>query len=434
MIIDFIYSWRDMIFTIIEILFLLYLLNDGLSSKEKRKKIGMKIFMFILFFLWVVGSSSIQMNLFIKVMGQVALIIIIGIIGFEISFFRSVRGAFIYMLGLVLGEIIAIFVFGLLGIDGIVSVKQNEAFTLSMLVVSKIIILSLILFLNKVLKFNYDSVRDTWLVLASNFSIIIVFGSLEYTLIRQNELLDKDYSSLMLISFLLLILVMVFNTVLWTHLIRLKEVEKNEAIKRDELRIKSEYYYEKAKNDEEIREIYHDLKQHMILLKPYGQTDEFAERLERKIDEYSCFFNTGNDYLDILLKDKISEMEKDDIRWEIEIDFRNTEFIEPLDISTIFGNILDNAMEACKRLEIGDRKINLYAKRKNSMLMIKEENPMLQDGKAGITFRTTKINKNLHGFGLKSICKTVEKYSGTVKFKMEKGIFSTVILLPTKEK
>lgn len=239
----------------------------------------------------------------------------------------------------------------------------------------------------------------------------------------------------MLISFLLLILVLTLNNLLWKYFVKIKKQEKQDALKQDELRMKSEYYYAKAKSDEEIREIYHDLKNHLLIAKNEKLTDGFVTKLEEKINEHQCFLCTGNDYLDILLKDKMKTALSKEIKVNVDVDFRDTDFIEPLDISSIFGNMFDNAIEACDKLNDGEEKfIDLRVLRKNSMFIIKMENSISKYVNNKKMFNTTKINKNMHGFGLRSIQKSIEKYAGTVRLKCDDNVFSIIAALPNNER
>lgn len=436
MIFLYVYKWRDVIFTLIEMLFLLYLLKTkehNIRISDHKKKLLQILAIAVLFF-YIIISSYFQINMLIKTLGQVVLVSIIAITIYGYGLLQGIIYAVIYMISIIFGEMIAILVFGALGIDGIVSMQQNNAFSLQLLVVSKIIILFLMILLKALFERSFTELKDGWLICISNLSYVIVFMGLEYTLVRQNEVYDQNYSIVMIISVLLLLFVLILNNLLWKCFIKIKRQEKQEALKQDELRVKSEYYYEKAKSDEEIREIYHDLRNHLLMLRAGEVTDGFVTKLEEKIKEHKCFLNTGNDYLDILLNDKMRIALSKDIKVNIDVDFRETDFVEPLDISSIFGNMFDNAIEACEKISnLEERFINLHVIKKNSMLIIKMENSILKCEGNQKTFNTTKINKNLHGFGLRSIQKAIEKYGGTVRIECQNSIFLIITVIPNSE-
>lgn len=436
----FVYKWRDMIFTFIEMMFLMYLLKNkehNIKIKEYKKK-ALQILAIAVIYFFVVISSYFQLNMVLKILGQVILIVIIAITIYRYNILTGVVYAVIYIMSLLFGELIAMFIFQILGIDGIVSMQQHNTFSVHMLVVSKMFILFFVISLKAIFERNFTELKDGWLICISNFSYLIVFMGLEYTMIRQNEVFDENYSSIMFISFLLLIFVLTLNNLLWKYFVKIKKQEKQDALKQDELRMKSEYYYAKAKSDEEIREIYHDLKNHFLMVnneKNEKLTAGFVARLEEKIKEHQCFLSTGNDYLDIMLKDKMKIALEKEIKVNVDVDCYETDFIEPLDISSIFGNMFDNAIEACDKLDEGEDKfINLYVLRKNSMLIIKMENTISKYKDNRKKFSTTKINKNLHGFGLRSIQKSIEKYGGTVRVKCDDNIFLIIAALPNIER
>ena len=99
---------------------------------------------------------------------------------------------------------------------------------------------------------------------------------------------------------------------------------------------------------------------------------------------------------------------------------------QALDISTIFGNALDNAIEVCEKVPKEERFITMKAREKNHFLVIRVENsaPEESDGR-----HTTKEDTFLHGFGLKNIQRAVEKYGGdcTVRF-MNRTFFLTALV------
>ena len=72
--------------------------------------------------------------------------------------------------------------------------------------------------------------------------------------------------------------------------------------------------------------------------------------LQNQILEYENYYHTGNDFLDIIIRDKAQRAREMQIDFSPQIYFEDGSFIDPLDISTIFGNALDNAIEACEKL------------------------------------------------------------------------------------
>ena len=103
--------------------------------------------------------------------------------------------------------------------------------------------------------------------------------------------------------------------------------------------------------------------------------------------------------------------------------------MEDIDVCNIFTNLLDNSMEAAKKNE--NKNIKLYIYEKNGYVIIKNENfcKCYKKNKIG-KFETTKKDKKSHGYGIKIIEKTLEKYNGDLNIKIDNGIFRMIILLP----
>ena len=102
-----------------------------------------------------------------------------------------------------------------------------------------------------------------------------------------------------------------------------------------------------------------------------------------------------------------------------------------MDTCTIFANALDNAVKACSEIKEGERKIELFLKRKKDMLNIviknTKQNQILESNNR---FFTTKSNKEHHGFGIENIKMAVEKYNGIVSIDYTDTIFTLAISIP----
>ena len=104
-------------------------------------------------------------------------------------------------------------------------------------------------------------------------------------------------------------------------------------------------------------------------------------------------------------------------------------FVTTLDLCVLLGNLLDNAIEACGKLEKEKRRIQLSIKLVKNQLFIRTENPF--EGKLkwqGSRLLTQKTDENNHGIGLENVKRVVEKYHGTLEMNAEDQIFRTKIL------
>lgn len=190
------------------------------------------------------------------------------------------------------------------------------------------------------------------------------------------------------------------------------------------------YYEEKLKSEENVRKLYHDMKNHLLLLEKQNssETRQMAADLRQQIAEYEDYIHTGNEFLDIIIRDKARRAKEDEIDFSAAIHFEQGGFLEPIDISTIFGNALDNALEASLKLPKEQRLVTVKAECVRDMLSVVVENNCLP-GEAGYE-KTSKEDKFLHGFGIKNIRQAVEKYDGQCLIRQVKDCFQLKILLP----
>lgn len=215
------------------------------------------------------------------------------------------------------------------------------------------------------------------------------------------------------------------------NILYLREQEQRDKVQIAQLQQQYAYYQDKLKDEERIRSIYHDLKNHLLVMESRQNTEEtrqMAETLRSQIADYEDYVHTGNEFLDIILKDKAAKAREKQIDFSAMVDFHGIDFMEPLDISTIFGNAIDNAIEASENLPEYKRLITVKAERVRDMLLITIENNT-QPGNH-LTEGTTKKDRFVHGFGIPNIKKAVEKYGGQCSFQQEERVYRLKILIP----
>ena len=110
-------------------------------------------------------------------------------------------------------------------------------------------------------------------------------------------------------------------------------------------------------------------------------------------------------------------------------------FLDEIDTYSLFGNILDNAIEAVDNVKDEEKRVlDIKISKKNCFVMIREEN--YYSGKInffeGIP-QTNKKDKNAHGYGIKSIQSIVNKYKGNLDFRTQEDRFIIDIIFPTEE-
>jgi hypothetical protein len=216
----------------------------------------------------------------------------------------------------------------------------------------------------------------------------------------------------------------------------IRELEKENEFKIDKMQKQFEYYQSKQADEERVKSIYHDMKNHLLVLQNKENNEEsqkMIKELQKQIENYENYEHTGNSFLDIIIKDKLKIAKEKQIDLMVVIDFKDIDFIKPLDISTIFGNSIDNAIEGVEKVSKENRVILVKAGKVNNFISIVVENNYNENEKLG-NRRTTKKDNFLHGYGISNIRNAVEKYNGTCTITKENGKFTLKILIPNNEK
>ena len=199
--------------------------------------------------------------------------------------------------------------------------------------------------------------------------------------------------------------------------------------------------YEQSKeNMDLINRKVHDLKHQIAALAQEGQGEAhrkaFAAEVENMIEVYDSEASTGNEALDTLLMEKGLYCHLHNIDWACIADGKLLKHIDVVDLFTMLGNALDNAVESVEKCGPEQFKnISVRIWRKDLFAVIQVENSYSGD----ITFQDNGLPKSSkgddanHGFGIRSIQAIAEKYGGTVTVKAEDQIFTLAVLLPVKE-
>lgn len=180
---------------------------------------------------------------------------------------------------------------------------------------------------------------------------------------------------------------------------------------------------------------YHDLKHQIQLLRYEASSDEkrqYLDRMEEEIRSYEAQNKTGNKVLDAVLSVKSMECQRKMITMTCMVDGAALNFVDPMDLSALFGNALDNAIESTQKIEEEDRRmIQVQVQRQKQFVKVKIRNCCqgevpLRDGIPV----TTKRDKRYHGFGIRSMQTTVNKYGGALSIQVQNGWFELSVLFP----
>ena len=228
--------------------------------------------------------------------------------------------------------------------------------------------------------------------------------------------------------------------VLYAHLIQCGELRVRRELEAVQNVLQNQYvqYKQSRESIDLINYKYHDLKHQIAVLR--SETDpekrnEFLNHMEDEIRQYEAQNKTGNKVLDTVLTSKSLYCAKHGITFTCVADGTLLDFMDIMDICSIFGNALDNAIEC--ELKIADKEkrlIHVTVSQQKNFLILRFENYYkgslkVKEGR----FLTTKKEKEFHGYGIKSIRYTVNKYDGAVSIDTKENWFDLKILIPMKK-
>ena len=179
----------------------------------------------------------------------------------------------------------------------------------------------------------------------------------------------------------------------------------------------------------------HDLKhqvQAIRAVKDEKERETYLEKIEKSVQIYSAIARTGNEILDTILTEKSLICENSGIHINCVADGSLLAFMNPVDLYTLFGNALDNAIEAVRKLESKEKRvIDIMLYERQSFLMLQIVNPMCGEVKFedGLPL-TTKAKNGYHGYGMKSMLHTIQKYEGHLTTEVKNGCFYFNVMLP----
>ena len=227
--------------------------------------------------------------------------------------------------------------------------------------------------------------------------------------------------------------------VLYAHLIQCGELRVKRELEAVQNVLQNQYiqYKQSRESIDLINYKYHDLKHQIAVLRSETDPEKrnaFLNRMEEEIKQYEAQNKTGNKVLDTVLTSKSLYCAKHDITFTCVADGTLLDFMDIMDICSIFGNALDNAIECeLKIAEKEKRLIHATVSQQKNFLILRFENYYEGDLKMKEgRLLTTKKEKDFHGYGIKSIRYTVNKYDGAVSIDTKENWFELKILIPMK--
>lgn len=205
-----------------------------------------------------------------------------------------------------------------------------------------------------------------------------------------------------------------------------------------QLRMQEAQYEKLLENIEKTKRLRHDWRHHLMTLSGIaesGDTQEVRRYLKELLPEYGAGMDITlcrNHVVDVILQHYAGMAENCGIEMEVTADIPQDPGISDTDLCIIFGNLVENAAEACIGQKEGERyiKVNVRMKGRQLIVMVKNTHGNAVDKRNGVFYSTKHGGE---GVGLPSVRKVAEKYQGIMKAEYDKSHFTAYVILNTPD-
>lgn len=298
-------------------------------------------------------------------------------------------------------------------------------FTVSIIVITYLTVYYVFGKRSRKIAFN-SAVRRPYILL----SVAALFTILFLSAIR-DEHSDESFS-LMAVSRLFSLFLCFLLLYLRSYIVERSEMQTERELMNQMYEIRMQQFEQSKESIELINLKCHDLRHQIENWEKSGHVPDKEELTEIRdaIGIYDSVVKTGNDTLDTLLTEKSIFCEKHDIRLSTIVDGSKLDFMTVGDLCSLFGNAIENAIEAVAELPKEDRVISFQVREKNSMLVINVDNYYRGnvDVSGGLP-KSTKGDDRYHGFGTRSIRRIARKYGGDSVISVD-DMFHLTVMLP----
>ncbi|MBD5510904.1 MAG: GHKL domain-containing protein [Lachnospiraceae bacterium] len=237
---------------------------------------------------------------------------------------------------------------------------------------------------------------------------------------------------LLLINLLLLIGLNIYFCVLVDVMSENHKLESEKNFYRRQSEMQYRYYAREEEKYEESRKLIHDIRNHILAMEELYDSEKAEAAAHYAGDIHQMLNNLGQKYytseklLNIILNDKVRQMQRAGIREDIKVGELSLDFMRDMDVTALFANLLDNAIAAAAESREGFVKLRINNVRQFVSITV-ENSSDREPVKTKNGFRSGK--EGHEGVGIRSIRRTVEQYGGDVQFDWQEGVFTAKVML-----
>lgn len=351
-----------------------------------KRKIGYSLLLSVLF-TCLVGISEISVLNIISIFTKSSIQVFMN-------------DPFIYLLAILFSKSILFFVIRLI-ISFADKIRTNEKTSFIFLIYPASLLIVIVDFIMISYKYNLDNNSKIILTVSG----IVMTAAVIITCIFRQQLSQKE-----------------------EEIIELKSIKQKQEIE-------NTYFDLLEHQNEELQIFIHDMKKHLnniySLAPDSKEVREYVSNLAKDISNSNRIGKTKNKLLDIITDKYDYISKKSGIEFEKDIHYSQLQFIADSDLTSIFNNLLDNAIESAQNSK--DKKISLSINSIGNLLTVELSNSCDTPPKTkNKTLISTKSEQGLHGYGFKSVKRAVKKYSGDLEWEYDdtNKLFKISIIFP----
>ncbi len=177
------------------------------------------------------------------------------------------------------------------------------------------------------------------------------------------------------------------------------------------------YYDILDKQNQQLMIYAHDAKNHLAAIQSLSEDPQirgYVDKLSSELENYSQSCHSGNKLLDVILNRYVLECQQRGLNFEYNVKVCNLREVEDMDLVTILGNLMDNAIEAAEKSQ--KKTVYLETSLRNAYRVIVIQNSSLPPREVCGHLQTSKSDQTMHGLGLKSVAICLKKYNGDMQW------------------
>lgn len=236
----------------------------------------------------------------------------------------------------------------------------------------------------------------------------------------------------------------IITTMSYQEMISLQEEKKKYFVEEQQFLAIRERMEEMEQFYDGIRRMKHEMKNHLTNIKglagsgSYEEMEQYIAKIDESLNRFELTIKTGNAVTDVIVNDKQKAADKQGIQFKSEFRYPVSDGYDAYDVGIIVNNLLQNALEACERMDNGKKYISLSGRQKKRFFIIDVKNSfdgeVIFDKNTNLPVSTKGADPlgksvSLHGIGLSNVKREAAKYLGNMDIQVKKNEFSVTVLL-----